>query len=224
MSANKAPNGQSEFLKSFGRRKGRLLTVYKQQLVDDLLPTLTPPAKLSTNKQIWLEIGFGGGEHLYELASNYPDRYFIGAEPYINGVAMLLVQMDERPLDNLSVIADDVRPWLKTLPKDSLDGAYILFPDPWPKSNHHKRRIINNALLDLLAHTIKPKGILRIATDHVDYSAWIMEHLLAHPAYDWPAKSHKDWSEPFKDWKQTRYQQKTTKQGRLPIFLEFIRQ
>ncbi len=212
-----------EFLKSFGRRKGRSLTVYKQRLVDELMPTLYPPATLPATQENWLEIGFGGGEHLYELASNYPNKHFIGAEPYINGVAMLLVQMDENPLQNLSIIADDVRPWLKELPENSLDGAYILFPDPWPKSNHNKRRIINNALLDLLASSIKPNGILRIATDHVDYSAWIMEHLLAHPSFVWPAQSHQDWSEPFKDWKQTRYQQKTTKQGRLPIFLEFVR-
>ena len=136
---------------------------------------------------------------------------------------MLLVQLDENPLDNVTIIADDVRPWLKELPENTLDGAYILFPDPWPKSNHHKRRIINNALLDLLATAIKPNGILRIATDHVDYSAWIMEHLQAHTEFDWPAENHRDWSEPYKDWKQTRYQQKTTKQGRLPIFLEFIR-
>ena len=212
-----------EFLRSFGRRKGRILPPHKQNLVDNLLPTLKPPSQWEQSKQVWLEIGFGAGEHLFSLAQHYPERHIIGAEPYLNGIAKLLSQLDKTPLDNLSIIPDDVRPWLKALPTASLAGVYILFPDPWPKNRHHKKRIINTALLDLIAEKLTTNGILRIATDHVDYSAWMMEHLLPHPAFEWQAKSNADWHEPFKDWQQTRYQQKTTAQGRLPIFLEFLK-
>ncbi|MDG1286234.1 MAG: tRNA (guanosine(46)-N7)-methyltransferase TrmB [Rickettsiales bacterium] len=221
MSANKPhnPTLDRDFLRSFGRRKGRALPEYKQELLDELMPKLFPV--LDEDRETWLEIGFGGGEHLLELAKNYPERHIIGAEPYLNGIAKLLTELAETSITNLSVIPDDVRPWLKTLPEASLDGVYLLFPDPWPKTSHHKRRILNTALLDLIAKVLKPHGVLRIATDHVDYSAWMMEHLLPHPSFKWKVESHKDWHEPFSDWKQTRYQQKTTQQGRLPIFLEF---
>ena len=217
MSANKAP----DFLRSYGRRKGRPLRPHKQHLVDELLPQLAPPSPLPSGKDCWLEIGFGGGEHLHHIAKHYPEKHFIGAEPFLNGVAILLSQIDRDPVQNLSIIADDVRPWLKALPAGSLAGVYLLFPDPWPKRRHHNRRILNTALLDILAHAIKPGGSLRIATDHVDYSAWMMEHLLSHPAFTWQVKSCHDWQEPFADWQQTRYQRKTTDQGRLPVFLEF---
>lgn len=224
MSASNQPSDNSQDLRSFGRRKGRKLTRIKQQLVDELLPTLHPPSPLPVDKELWLEIGFGGGEHFYEIARTHPERFFIGAEPYLNGVAMLLVKQDEQPLDNIAIVADDVRPWLESLDNAALDGIYILFPDPWPKKCHHKRRLINARLLDLLASKLKAEGTLRIATDHVDYSAWIMEHLLPHPAFEWNVKSQKDWHTPYPDWQETRYQHKTTEQGRLPIFLEFTRQ
>ena len=221
MSASKAPNPAFEFLRSFGRRKGRALPPYKQKLVDELLPSYTQAAGLPDAQEVWLEIGFGAGEHLYHFAKSHSQRHIVGAEPYLNGIAKLLTQLDEQPLDNLSIIADDVRPWLKALPPASLNGVYLLFPDPWPKTTHHKRRILNTALLDLIAQALKPNHPLLIATDHVDYSAWMMERILVHPAFTWTAKSAADWQTPFPDWTETRYQQKTTDQGRLPIFLEF---
>ena len=165
MSANKPhnPTLDRDFLRSFGRRKGRALPEYKQELLDELMPKLFPV--LDEDRETWLEIGFGGGEHLLELAKNYPERHIIGAEPYLNGIAKLLTELAETSITNLSVIPDDVRPWLKTLPEASLDGVYLLFPDPWPKTSHHKRRILNTALLDLIAKVLKPHGVLRIATD-----------------------------------------------------------
>ena len=185
------------------------------------MPRYAVPDSLKSEGNNWLEIGFGAGEHLFHFAKNHPDKKVIGAEPYWNGIAKLLVQLEETPLPNLSIIPDDIRPWLQALPAASLDGVYLLFPDPWPKKGHHKRRILNHALLDLIAHALKPNGLLRIATDHVDYSVWMMEHLLTREDFTWTAQSVQDWHEPFTDWQQTRYQRKTTQEGRLPIFLEF---
>ncbi len=212
-----------DFLRSFGRRKGRLLPDYKQKLVDELLPTLSAPTQFDQNKKYWLEIGFGAGEHLFHMAQHHPQNYYIGAEPYQNGVAKLLRKLDAKPCSNLSIICDDVRPYLQQMPESTLDGIYLLFPDPWPKRNHHKRRIVNHVMLNLLHNVLKPRSKLFIATDHVDYSAWIMEHLLSRDDFKWTAKTCDDWQKPFTDWTETRYQQKTTNAGRLPIFLEFER-
>jgi len=197
----------------------------QQQLVDEVLPRYMPPATLCTARETWLEIGFGAGEHLLHVAQQSPERDFMGAEPYLNGVAKLLVALQNLPAppQNLFILPDDVRPWLRAMAAQSLAGVSILFPDPWPKRAHHKRRLINAALLDLLADSVKPGGVLRIATDHVDYSAWIMEHVQAHPCWRWTAQNAADWTQPFDDWHITRYQQKTTQAGRLPIFLEFQR-
>jgi tRNA (guanine-N7-)-methyltransferase len=218
------PCSPSPFLRSFGRRKGRILSQPKQELVENLLPKLSPPEALPSDRECWLEIGFGAGEHLAHIAQHYPEKYFVGAEPYLNGVASLLHRIADNPPSNLSLIVDDVRPWLQEQEDALFEGVYILFPDPWPKRSHKKRRIINRAMLDLLADKIQAGGKLRIATDHVDYSAWIFEELLLHPSFQWNVRSHQDWDQPYQDWQQTRYQRKTTEEGRLPIFLEFIRQ
>lgn len=212
---------EDRFLRSFGRRKGRGISEIKQALIEEQLPTLAPPTDLSADQEYWLEIGFGAGEHLLHQARHHPEIQFIGAEPYMNGVAALLYHMQENPPQNLHILADDVRPWMQAIPEHSLTGIYILFPDPWPKRSHHKRRIINTAMLALCCRVLKPGGLLRIATDHVDYSAWMFEHLLPHPGLHWTATSYRDWHQPFANWQQTRYQRKTTKQGREPIFLEF---
>lgn len=213
-----------EFLPSFGRRHGRSLTSHQQRLVDELLPTLiVNPSGLPQNTAICLEIGFGGGEHLVAQAKANPDVLFIGCEPYINGVAKLLTQIDQEKINNIRLFTEDARLLVRQLPDASVNAVFILFPDPWPKLRHNKRRIVSQETLSLLAR-IQPAGArLLLATDHIDYSAWMFEHVLAHPHYEWRAKSKTDWENPPADWVQTRYQRKTTEQGRNPVFIECVR-
>lgn len=215
-----------DFIPSFGRRHGRSLTAYQQRLVDELLPTLQcrtdDLAVVGRNekKALHLEIGFGGGEHLAAQAQANPDIQFIGCEPYINGVAKLLAEIDRQKLDNIRLYTDDARLLIRELPDASVAAVYILFPDPWPKVRHYKRRIISQETLSELAR-IQPKGArLLLATDHVDYGAWMLEHVLAHPDYEWTAECRADWETPPADWTQTRYQRKTTGEGRAPMFVE----
>ena len=213
-----------KFLSSFGRNRGRSLRPHQQSLVDELLPTLTVKLDaLPVAKNIAIEIGFGGGEHLLAQAVHNPDTLFIGCEPFINGVAKCLVGIESQKISNIRLFTQDARLLLQAMPENYLDSAFILFPDPWPKLRHNKRRLINHETLGMLARVHKPGGRLLIATDHEDYSVWILEHLAATPHYRWMAESPDDFRKPPADWTQTKYQRKTTAEGRAPVFMECIR-
>lgn len=185
------------------------------------------PARESESTKIYtsfhLEIGFGAGEHLAAMAAANPDIGFIGCDPFFNGVGNVLVMIEAQQLTNIRLFVDDVRLLLPYLPPSSLAHIDILFPDPWPKPRHHKRRLINQEMLSMLARLQPEGGTLLLATDHVDYGAWMLEQVLAHPDYDWCLQSHKDWEIPPDNWVQTRYQHKTTLQGRKPLFLKCLR-
>jgi tRNA (guanine-N7-)-methyltransferase len=213
------------FLSSFGRNRGRSLRPYQQQLVDVLLPTLSPNAADPKEgyRALALEIGFGGGEHLLAQAAHNPDTLFIGCEPFINGVAKCLAGIDQQKLTNIRLFTRDARELITAMPDACLDAAFILFPDPWPKVRHNKRRLINAETLAMLARAHKTGGRLLIATDHVDYSVWIFEVLQHTPHYVWTAREQADWQTPPKDWTETKYQRKTTEQGREPVFIECVR-
>ncbi len=214
------------WLSSFGRRRGRTLTPHRQGLVDNLLPriAINPEAPdIASYERIWLEIGFGGGEHLAAQAAKNPDVLFLGCEPFMDGVGKLLCDVEEQKLDNVRILTDDARLLLQTLPPASLERAFILFPDPWPKERHHKRRIVNQQTLSMLARVLKLGSELRIATDHVDYATWILEHAIAHPDFAWKPTSQKDWREAPEDWVQTRYEKKTRDQGRASLYYRLIR-
>ena len=183
---------------------------------------LAPPQRGSFSR-IALEIGFGGGEHLLMQAERYPDTLFIGCEPFINGVAKCLAGIEAKNLTNIRLFTHDARELLKALPDASLDTAFILFPDPWPKARHNKRRLVNAETLSMLARTQKRGGRLLIATDHVDYSVWILEVLLVHPDYTWTAQAQADWQTPPVEWTETKYQRKTSAEGRAPQFFECVR-
>jgi tRNA (guanine-N7-)-methyltransferase len=161
-------------------------------------------------KKLALEIGFGGGEHLLAQAEHNPDTLFIGCEPYINGVAKCLAGIDEQKISNIRLYTRDARELIEALPDACLDSVFILFPDPWPKLRHNKRRLVSAQTLSMLARTHKKGGRLLIATDHVDYSVWMLEVLLNHPDYSWTAREQADWKNPPKDWTTTKYQRKTT--------------
>jgi tRNA (guanine-N7-)-methyltransferase len=174
-------------------------------------------------REVWLEIGFGGGEHLAEQAERHPEIGFIGCEVFENGIVMLLGEVDRRGLGNIRLYPDDARPLLAALPAQSIARVFILFPDPWPKARHHKRRLIAPAALDRLAEIMTDGAELRLATDDPSYLAWMLEHATTHPAFSWTARRATDWRERPADWPATRYEQKARKAGRVPAFLRFER-
>lgn len=228
------------YLPSFGRRRGRRLRSGKQALMETLLPTLQlsleevgkwqggKVAELfhcSTTQplnHIFLEIGFGGGEHLAHVAALYPRVGMIGCETYVNGIGDLLKQVDERKLENIRIFTEDARLLVDALPAASIDRVFIHYPDPWPKTRHHKRRIISAELLDALARVMRHGALLRLATDHADYCTWMLERLLARTDFSWTATRCGDWLNPPTDWIPTKYEQKALA-GR-PSYLEFVRQ
>jgi len=197
------------------------LRVGKRTLVDELLPKLAVKLPLESNKNWWLEIGFGGGEHLTHIAALYPHVGIIGCEPYINGTGDLLKKIDAEKLSNIRIHPDDARPLIDALPDAVLDKVFILYPDPWPKTRHHKRRIISKEFLDSLARVMKLGAELRLATDHADYATWMLERLLCHPQFTWTAKHSADWLNAWDDWIPTRYEIKALA-GR-PTYLTFRR-
>jgi tRNA (guanine-N7-)-methyltransferase len=170
-----------------------------------------------------LEVGFGGGEHLAEQARRHPDTGFIGCEPFENGVAKLLTQVQASGLRNVRVVPDDARDILVRLPDASLSFVFVLFPDPWPKLRHHKRRFIQTRTLDQIHRLLKPGGELRIATDHTDYGQWALMHLMRDNRFEWAATRAADWRVRPDDWVPTRYEQKALKAGRSCIYLRFFR-
>lgn len=221
------------FLPSFGRRKSKTLRQTKRTLLAEDYPKLEvsipegmgsidPALWFGKDKsQLWMEIGFGGGEFLAHQAKNHPDVGFIGCEPYLNGVASALRLIKTFACKNVRVWKEDARLLLVRFRPGCLDKVFILFPDPWPKKRHHKRRIVSNATLDLLAKSLKPEGELLLATDHPEYAEWMFVHLIQHPSFEWLAKSASDWRNPPPGWTPTRYETKTRAEGRNPVFLHF---
>jgi len=186
-------------------------------------PHPASPLEGEEYSKVALEIGFGGGEHLLVQAQYNPDTLFIGCEPFINGVAKCLAGIDADNIQNIRLFTHDARELVQAMPAQSVDSIFILFPDPWPKLRHNKRRLVNAETLEMLARIHKPGGRLLIATDHEDYSVWILEQLLTTPHYQWQAKEQADWTTPPKDWTETKYQRKTSAEGRAPVFMECVR-
>jgi len=221
-------------LPTFGRRRGHALSPRQRGLLERTLPGLLvalrapgtlDPAILFGHpvRSVWLEIGFGAGEHLAWQAAQNPDIGFLGAEPYVNGIAKLLVAIEERGLANIRVHAGDARDLIDALAPRCLGRVFILFPDPWPKARHHKRRLIDTALVGSLARTMEPGAELRIASDLADYQRWIMQRLLADNRFEWLAASARDWRRRPADWPATRYEKKAIAAGRRPAYLSFRR-
>jgi tRNA (guanine-N7-)-methyltransferase len=187
-------------------------------------PLLGCPTKLFPNnpKQVWLEIGFGGGEHMAAQAAKHPDVVILGAEPFQNGVASALRHIDDAHLSNVRVHDGDVRELLGRMPDASLARAFILFPDPWPKSRHHKRRLVQADTVAELARLIRPGGALRFASDVAHYVDWSLEKILGNGAFAWTAEQASDWRTPPADHITTRYEEKRLGDC-APVFLDFVR-
>src|SRR5215469_6071453 len=202
----------------YGRRRGRKLRAGRRALMDTLLPRLCvvlplagrlDPATLVPHaKDLWLEIGFGAGEHLAAQAHTHPDVAVLGAEVFENGIAKLLAAIDRDGLANVRLFVDDARLLLACLPDRSLGRAFILFPDPWPKERHKKRRIVASETLDQLARILRPGAELRLATDDADYADWIEAALGAHPAFIALSRAEGAWPGRPADWPATRYEEK----------------
>lgn len=219
----------------YGRKRGRPLRPGQQQLLEELLPSLTielpqlgelNPALLfpESKQSVWIEIGFGAGEHLVAQAEAHPDIGFIGCEVFENGVAKLLREMDGRLLVNIRLFTDDARRLIAALPPDSISRVFILFPDPWPKARHHKRRIVSTETLDELARIMIEGAELRLVTDDHEYFVWMLERVTSHPGFVWLARSPADWRHRTSDWPATRYEEKARAAGRSPLFLRARRQ
>ncbi len=173
-------------------------------------------------KELWLEIGFGNGEHLLALMERHPHVNFIGAEPFINGIAAFLLGVQGRPKENIRVFIDDAMILVRSLANESLERIYILNPDPWPKKRHNKRRLVNRESLDEFARALKPGGKLLMCTDVDGLADWMVTHAASHPAFIWTAESVRDWREPPPGWASTtRYAQKGEKAGRRQTYLVF---
>jgi tRNA (guanine-N7-)-methyltransferase len=216
-------------LRSYGRLKSRTIKPRQAALMETLLPKLRAPpggfdprALMPGAAEVWLEIGFGGGEHLAAQAARRRDVLFLGAEPFQNGVASALRHIDEQGLQNVRLHDGDARELLARLPDASLTRVFILFPDPWPKARHHKRRLLQADVARELARLLKPEGRLRFASDWADYVDFSLARLLATPGLAWTAERAADWREPPADHVTTRYEEKRLGDC-APVFLEFVR-
>jgi tRNA (guanine-N7-)-methyltransferase len=221
--------------KLYGRHKGPKLSAHQAGLVETLLPHLkvhlrenADPAEYFGGDvdDVWLEIGFGAGEHLLWQARHHPNVGVIGAEPYESGVAKLLSKLHDLEnrddlLRRIRIHTGDAREVIETLPEASLGRVVLLFPDPWPKKRHHKRRFVQMETLDALARALKDDAELRFASDDPGYVAWTLERVTAHEAFTWLAQRPADWLSRPEDWPPTRYEQKAL--HGIPVFLRFSR-
>ena len=218
----------------FGRRRGRGLRPTQKARIGELLPRfsvtipeggwLEPCVAFSTPKRaVWLEIGFGGGEHLALQAERHPDITFIGCEVFEPGIARLLAHIERRHLDNIRIFADDARRIIVALRPSSIDRVFILFPDPWPKRRHAARRFVSRETLDALAVVMTDGAELRLATDDGNYLVWMLERVTEHPLFEWLVRGPLDWRNRPNDWPPTRYEERARAAGHVPTFLRLRR-
>jgi tRNA (guanine-N7-)-methyltransferase len=217
----------------FGRRKGHPLRPRQAQLLDTLLPELaldlaTPAptdlrALFHDVDEVRLESGFGNGEHLIAEAARAPRAGFIGIEPFVNGMAQALARIDDRELRNIRLHHGDATEVLAWLPPASLVRFDLLYPDPWPKRRHWKRRFVQDDSVAAIARALRPGGELRFASDIPDYAAWTLMRLLRSPDFEWTAEQASDWRRPWPEFSGTRYEAKAIGAGRVPCYLVFRR-
>jgi tRNA (guanine-N7-)-methyltransferase len=225
----------STAIRYYGRRKGKPLKAGRQSLLETVLPeiritlsenacNLDPRRFFSAEpKATSLEIGFGSGEHLAAKAAANPEDGFIGCEVFLNGVASLTRHVDAQGLANVRIFDEDAHYLLPVLQAASLSHVFLLFPDPWPKSRHAKRRFISPQMLSELARVLVDGGELRVASDHPIYVRWALLHATEHPEFEWTAKGPESWCERPADSVATRYEEKARQDGRSPVFLSFKR-
>lgn len=218
----------------FGRRKGHDLKRHQAELMETLLPALAvdlsspAPANLAALfpnavRDVRIEIGFGGGEHLAAQATAHPDIGFIGCEPFLNGMAKALALIETHKLSNVRLHFGDATDLLAWLPEASLAQVDLLYPDPWPKRRHWKRRFVQDKSVAAIARVLRSGGLFRFATDIPDYAAWTLERVLRSPEFSWTAERADDWRLPWPGWVETRYEAKAKREGRTPNYFLYRR-
>lgn len=234
LSDDRSPSGGR---KLFGRRRSHALRPGRRELLETLLPKIRVPLDFVERvaqkrdfrglfegvDRVWLEIGFGAGEHLIHQARTHPDVGVIGCEHYLDGVAACVSAVAAEDLSNIRLHPHDARDVLDAAPAQSLDRVFLLYPDPWPKTRHHKRRFVNAENLDLLAAATPRGAELRVASDVPDYIRHCLQETHAHGAFEWTAERSADWNAPWPDWPGTRYEAKAIAAGRRPAYLTFRR-
>lgn len=236
MSQDRHPTG-APWRNFYGRFKGKTLRPSQETCLEEDLAKLSPGAvdwdvnpdrqpidlkSLFGDREVWLEIGFGGGEHMVHQAVQNPQAGIIGCEPFINGVAMLLGKIRAAEAQNVAVYPGDARNMFDVLPEESVSRAFLLYPDPWPKARHHRRRFVTQEHLEPLAKVLKKGAIFRVATDIPDYVRQTLEEV-PRAGFEWLAERPEDWRRPWDDWMSTRYEQKALREGRVPHYLTFRR-
>jgi tRNA (guanine-N7-)-methyltransferase len=218
----------------FGRRKGHKLRIHQADLIDNLLPHLvldigtSAPERLADLfddgvENVRLEIGFGGGEHLIAEAQAFPNIGFIGCEPYVNGMAKILTQIEARNIGNIRLYAGDAAELLAWAPPQSLVRIDLIHPDPWPKRRHWKRRFVQDATVNAMARILAKDGEFRFVSDIDDYCAWTLAHLMRSSGFRWTAERASDWQKPWDGYTMTRYGRKAEREGRVTSYLRFRR-
>ena len=215
-----------------GRRSGKPLAAYQRELVRTLLPRLsldpTQPIDPSTEfpariRDVWLEVGFGGGEHLLATATAHRDVGLIGCEPFLNGMARALSDLATADIDTIRMHCGDAGEIVDLLPASCLGRVFVFYPDPWPKRRQQKRRFLTDAMLARLARAMRPGAELRFATDIDDKCGWTLARLLRSQDFDWTATRAADWQTPWPGWVETRFEAKAKAEGRRPCYITAVR-
>ncbi|MEO0542289.1 MAG: tRNA (guanosine(46)-N7)-methyltransferase TrmB [Pseudomonadota bacterium] len=230
--ADQRPSRASEAF--WGRRRGKTLKPLQSSALDRVRERYfvdigqEAPEQLANLfhfdvEAIHLEIGFGGGEHLLAHALRRPGVGFIGVEPFVNSMAKMSAAMEDADVANIRLYDDDATRLLDWLPEASLDGIDLLYPDPWPKSRHWKRRFVSHKNLDRFARVMKPGARFRFASDIDTYVNWTLQHILARNDFRWIVEDATSWRTPYENWVRTRYEAKAIREERTPCYLTFER-
>jgi tRNA (guanine-N7-)-methyltransferase len=215
----------------YGRSRGKALRAGQKRLLAEALPLFSiAPKDLAEGRvfarrprEVWLEIGFGAGEHLVEQAKANPDVGFVGCEPFLNGVVAALAGLKRDDISNVRLRHGDAQAVMEAVPDAFFSRVFVLYPDPWPKRRHNKRRLIAQGVIDTLARVMAAGAELRFATDIDDYAGWTLAHFFASPHFRWAATQANDWRRPWPEWRPTRYEAKARFESRRSVYLTFVR-
>jgi tRNA (guanine-N7-)-methyltransferase len=215
----------------YGRSRGKVLRAGQKRLLAEGLPLFSiPPESLAEGRafvpacrEVWLEIGFGAGEHLIEQAKANPDVGLVGCEPFLNGVVAALAGLKREEISNVLLRRGDAQAVIKAVPDAFFSRVFMLYPDPWPKRRHHKRRVVSVSFIAALARVMRSGAEFRFATDIDDYGGWTLSRFLASPHFRWTAARADDWRQPWPGWRPTRYEAKARFGGRRAVYLTFVR-
>jgi tRNA (guanine-N7-)-methyltransferase len=231
MTADGGRDGPAPLHRLYGRSRGKALRAGQERLLAEALPLFSiEPEALAAGRafaapprEVWLEIGFGAGEHLIEQAKANPDVGIVGCEPFLNGVVAALAGLKRERLSNVRLRRGDAQGLIEAAPDAFFSRVFILYPDPWAKRRHHKRRVITARMVEALARVMPGSAELRFATDVDDYAGWTLARFLASPDFRWAAPRADDWRRPWPEWRPTRYEAKARCESRQSVYLTFVR-